>query len=97
MQQGSWDKVAVYRMMLDDQNRPAIEVVQLSAHRDGQAIRLDEPVDPAFFGSPILVPEGVLGFVQDEQAGAFLPADVASAAVAADATADGSQTADESH
>jgi hypothetical protein len=94
MQQGSWDKVAVYRMLLDDQNRPSIEVVQLSAHREGQGIRLDEPVDPSFFGSPILVPEGVLGFVQDEQAGAFLPSDIATAAVAADATADGSQTAD---
>jgi hypothetical protein len=33
-----------------------------------------EPIDSAVFGSPIAAPDGVIGLVQDEQAGAFLPA-----------------------
>jgi len=79
-QQDSWEKVALYRLNLDPTTgKPSVEVVQLSAHRNGQVIRLDESVDPAFYGSPIVVPEGVLGIVQDEQAGAFLPADLATA------------------
>ena len=79
-QQDSWEKVAIYRLNLDpNTGKPSVEVVQLSAHRNGQVIRLDESVDPAFYGSPIVVPEGVLGIVQDEQAGAFLPADLATA------------------
>jgi hypothetical protein len=36
---------------------------------------LSEPVDAAVFGSPIVTPDGVIGLVQDEQTGAFLPAD----------------------
>ena len=80
--QSSWDKVALYRLILDAQNQPSIEVIEVSARRDGQGIHLDEPVDPSFYGSPIMVPEGVLGIVQDEQAGAFLPADIAMAAAA---------------
>jgi hypothetical protein len=86
-QQDRWEKVAVYRMTLDSAGKPTVEVVELAAHRDGQAIRLDQSVDPSFYGSPILVPEGVLGFVQDEQAGAFLPADIATAASAASGVA----------
>ena len=83
-QRDSWEKIAIYRLILDSASgRSSIEVVQLSAHRDGQGIRLDEPVDPSFYGSPILVPEGVLGVVQDEQAGAFLPTDIVTAAASA--------------
>ncbi|MFC5865220.1 hypothetical protein ACFPT7_23140 [Acidicapsa dinghuensis] len=80
VQQDSWDKVALYRLMIDSQNKASIEVIEISARRDGQGIHLDEPVDPSFYGSPIIVPEGVLGIVQDEQSGAFLPADIANAA-----------------
>lgn len=79
-QQDSWDKVALYRLLIDAQNKASIEVIEISARRDGQGIHLDEPVDPSFYGSPIIVPEGVLGIVQDEQSGAFLPADIANAA-----------------
>jgi hypothetical protein len=87
-QQDSWEKVAIYRLIPDSTvGKSTIEVVQLSAHRDGQAIRLDESVDSSFFGSPILTPEGVIGFVQDERAGAFLPADLASAASSVSAVA----------
>jgi hypothetical protein len=78
-QQDSWDGVALFRLVIDAQNRVSIEVIEISARRDGQGIHLDEPVDPSFYGSPIIVPEGVLGIVQDEQSGAFLPADIASA------------------
>jgi hypothetical protein len=82
-QQDSWEKVALFRLNVNSASgKPSIEVVELSAHRDGQGIHLDEHVDPSFFGSPIMVPEGVLGIVQDEQAGAFLPADLATAATA---------------
>lgn len=81
-QQDSWDKVALYRLVIDAQNKSSIEVIEISARRDGQGIHLDEPVDPSFYGSPIIVPEGVLGIVQDEQSGAFLPADIANAAAA---------------
>jgi hypothetical protein len=83
VQQDSWEKVAIYRLNLDpNTGKPSVEVVRLSAHRDGLGIHLDESVDPSFFGSPIVVPEGVLGIVQDEQAGAFLPADLVTAAAA---------------
>lgn len=84
-QQDSWDKVALYRLVIDAQNKVTVEVIEISARRDGQAIHLDEPVDQSFYGSPIIVPEGVLGFVQDEQTGAFLPADIASASGAGQA------------
>ncbi len=82
-QQDSWEKVAIYRLNLDPATgKPSVEVVRLSARRDGQGIHLDESVDPTFYGSPIVAPEGVIGIVQDEQVGAFLPADLATAAAA---------------
>lgn len=81
LQLQTWEKVALYRILQDPSSgQRSIDVIQLSARRDGQAIHLDHPVDPSFFGSPILVPEGVLGIVQDEDAGAFLPADLGTAA-----------------
>jgi hypothetical protein len=33
-------------------------------------------VDDSVFGSPILAPEGVIGIVQDERTGTFLPPDL---------------------
>jgi len=80
VQQDRWEKVAVFRLISNSATgKDSIEAVQISARRDGKAIRFDQPVDSSFFGSPILVPEGVIGIVQDEQAGAFLPADLLSA------------------
>jgi len=79
LRQDTWEKVAIYRLNIDPTTgKPSVEVVQLPAHRDGEAIHLDESVDPTFFGSPILTPEGVIGIVQDEQIGAFLPANLTS-------------------
>jgi hypothetical protein len=81
--QDSWEQVAVFRLRKDlASKRPSVEVLQLGARREGKGIRLTEPVDSAVFGSPIVTPNGVIGLVQDEQAGTFLPADLL---VAADA------------
>lgn len=79
-QQDSWQKVAVYRLRSNAAGRQSVEAIELPARRDGKSIHLDHPLDPSFYGSPIMVPEGVLGIVQDEQTGAFLPADLAAAA-----------------
>jgi hypothetical protein len=80
--QDSWEQVAVFRLRLDPETKKvqSVETLQLGAHRDGKSIVLSEPVDSAVFGSPIVTPDGVIGLVQDEQAGAFLPADVLLAA-----------------
>jgi len=79
-QQDVWTRVAVFRLV----ENPAgtgrtVEVVQLTAHRQGKGIHFDQPVDASAFGSPIVTPEGVLGMVQDEQDGTFLPPELASA------------------
>jgi len=86
--QDSWEQVAVFRLRLDPETKKpqSVEILQLGARRDGKSIVLSEPVDSAVFGSPIMTPDGVIGLVQDEQAGTFLPADVLLAArVPADA------------
>jgi hypothetical protein len=81
--QDAWDHVAVFRLREDAATRkPSVEVLQLRARREGQGIRLSEPVDAAVFGSPIVTPDGVIGLVQDEQTGAFLPADLLATAPA---------------
>ncbi len=73
----SWEAVAVCRLRVDSTTgQRSVEVVQLGARRNGRAIQLTEPVDLSALGSPITTPEGVIGLVQDEQAGAFLPADL---------------------
>jgi hypothetical protein len=78
-QQDAWENVAVYRLVSDPStNKDSVEVVQFSARREGKSIHFDRSVDSSFFGSPVMVPEGVLGIVQDEETGAFLPADVSS-------------------
>jgi hypothetical protein len=75
--QDSWPQVAIFRLREDAvTKKPSIEVLQMGAVRDGNGIKLNEPVDAAAFGSPIVTPDGVIGLVQDEQAGAFLPANL---------------------
>jgi hypothetical protein len=75
--QDAWEHVAVFRLRVDAATKkPLVEVLQLGARREGQGIRLSVPVDAAVFGSPIVTPDGVIGLVQDEQTGAFLPADL---------------------
>jgi hypothetical protein len=73
--QDHWDQVAVFRLRVDAATgKRSLEVLELGARREGNGIRLTQPVDAAVFGSPIVTPNGVIGMVQDEQAGAFLPA-----------------------
>jgi hypothetical protein len=75
--QDSWEHVYVFRLRENAATRqPTVEVLKLAARREGQGIRLSDPVDAAVFGSPIVTPDGVIGMVQDEQTGAFLPADL---------------------
>jgi hypothetical protein len=79
--QDRWEQVAVFRLREDPVTRkPSVDVIQLAASREGDSIHLSEPVDAAAFGSPIATPDGVIGVVQDEQTGAFLPADLLSKA-----------------
>ncbi len=81
--QDSWEHVAVFRLREDAATKKlSVEVLQLGASREGQGIRLSEPVDAAVFGSPIVTPDGVIGLVQNEQTGAFLPADLLAPALA---------------
>jgi hypothetical protein len=84
--QDAWDHIAIFRLRLNQATGArSVEVLQLSARRAGKGIQLSDPVDSAVFGSPIMTPDGVIGLVQDEQAGAFLPADLVQAATASPA------------
>jgi hypothetical protein len=81
--QSAWNRVAVFRLRLDPATHArSVEVLQLAAHRDGKGIQLSDPVDSAVFGSPIVTPEGVIGLVQDERTGTFLPSELLPAAIA---------------
>jgi hypothetical protein len=81
--QDSWEQVAVFRLREDPvTKKPSVDVIQMGALREKEGIRLSEPVDAAVFGSPIATPDGVIGLVQDEQTGAFLPADLLGKAAA---------------
>jgi len=80
----SWDQIAVFRLRVDPTTmQRSVEVLQMGARRLGQAIRLNDPVDSAVYGSPIVTPDGVIGVVQDEETGAFLPPELMSPAPAA--------------
>ncbi|HWG19457.1 MAG TPA: hypothetical protein VG225_02935 [Terracidiphilus sp.] len=82
LSQDAWDKVLVFRRRTSPTTgEHTVDALEMGARRDGGGIRLSEPVDEAVFGSPILTPDGVIGLVQDEQTGTFLPEDVLKAAV----------------
>jgi hypothetical protein len=82
----SWDQVAVFRLRENPVTKArTVEVLRLGARRGDEGIELTEPVDSAVFGSPIVTPDGVIGIVQDEQSGAFLPASLVAPVVAAEA------------
>jgi hypothetical protein len=75
--QNRWEQVAVFRLRIDPVSKaPSLEVLELGAYREGKSIHLTEPVDSAVFGSPIVTPDGVIGMVQDEQTGTFLPTEM---------------------
>jgi len=81
--QDSWDQVVIFRLREDAVTKKlSVEALQMKARREGKGIHLSEPVDAAVFGSPIATPDGVIGLVQDEQTGAFLPDDLLAPAAA---------------
>jgi hypothetical protein len=87
--QESWERVAVFRLREDPVTHlHSVEILQLGARREGKGIQLSDPVDSAVFGSPIVTPDGVIGMVQDEQTGTFLPAEMLPAVVVPVPTAD---------
>lgn len=72
--QDSWDQVVVFRLRKGTGgDGGAVEPLPIAARRDGNSIHLMQPVDDAVYGSPIVTPDGVIGIVQDEQTGTFLP------------------------
>jgi hypothetical protein len=75
--QDGWDKVIVFRLRTGAGSSDRfVEPLQIGATRDGNSIHLTQPIDDAVFGSPIMTPDGVIGIVQDEQTGTFLPPDL---------------------
>jgi len=81
--QQSWAQIAVFRLREDPATKkPSVDVLQMGAKREGEGIQLSEPVDAAVYGSPIVTPDGVIGVVQDEQTGTFLPAELLAPAAA---------------
>ena len=71
----SWDQVLIFRLRPGSSESPyEVEALRVTAKRDGKSIQFSPPVDSSAFGSPIVSPEGVIGVVQDERSGAFLPA-----------------------
>jgi hypothetical protein len=82
--QPTWEHVLVFRLCSATKDGArTVEPLELAAKRDGNSIRLSEPVDNSVFGSPILAPEGVIGIVQDEWTGTFLPPELLQAATQA--------------
>jgi len=75
--QDNWDMIVVFRLRrATGTGGRLVEPLPIAARRDGNAIHLMQPVDDAVYGSPIIAPEGVIGIVQDEQTGTFLPPDL---------------------
>jgi hypothetical protein len=63
-----WDRLAVFR--LNDQGQ--LEVVETPAHREGDRIRVEDPLDSSTFGSVLIAEDGVAGMLQDERSGMML-------------------------
>jgi hypothetical protein len=63
-----WDHVAVFRF---PSGRPdaSVDVVYVKARRKGDRLVLSEPADSTAFGSPLVLPGGAIGMVQDEASG----------------------------
>ncbi len=68
LQNQEWDRVALFRF--SDQVRP--ELVFVQAHRSGNRLVLDTPIDENAFGSPVLTPRGAIAMVQGERSGTML-------------------------
>ncbi|HEX4136384.1 MAG TPA: hypothetical protein VHY84_17350 [Bryobacteraceae bacterium] len=66
----TWDRVAVFKLNSDGKT----ETIFVPARRQGDRLIFDTPVDDETFGSPIIVPGGAIGMVQDEHSGMIIPA-----------------------
>ena len=65
----SWDRVAVFKLNADGMT----ETIFVPAHRQGNRLTFDMPVDDETFGSPVMAPGGAVGMVQDERSAMILP------------------------
>ncbi len=60
-----WERVAVFRLTQEG----TFETIFVPAHRDGDRIIFDTPVDDAAVGSPVMTTAGAIGIVQGEHSG----------------------------
>ena len=60
--------LAVFRV--NDQGK--LEVVETPEHREGDRIRVDNPLDTSAFGSVLVTENGAVGMLQDERSGMLL-------------------------
>jgi len=65
-----WDDAALFRPRAG--SRASFEVIYPRARRIGNRIDLLDPTDSTAFGSPLVVPEGVIGIVQSESTAALI-------------------------
>ncbi len=81
LEQTQWDHVVVFRIRTNPASgESSVEALETGAVKEGSAIHLTDPVDDAVFGSPIVTEQGVIGMVQDERTGTFLPPELAAQA-----------------
>jgi len=67
------DSMTVVRFQTPKPAQPLeVESIAIRAHRNGDQLELDDPVDPRTFGSPAIVPSGILAVVQDEHSAALV-------------------------
>jgi hypothetical protein len=63
-----WDHVALFRFPAS-RTDASVDMIYVSVRRSGDRIRLSEPVDSTAFGSPLVLPGGAIGMLQDETSG----------------------------
>jgi hypothetical protein len=64
-----WDHAALFRTRAGSPEN--FEVIYVRARRVENRIELLDPTDSTAFGSPLIVPEGLIGIVQSESSGAL--------------------------
>jgi hypothetical protein len=67
-QLANWDRTAIFHAG----DGAALETVIVPSHRENGRIVLGDPVDDRSFGSLVMIPEGALGMVQDENSAMLL-------------------------
>jgi len=64
----TWSRLSLFRVDEDGQ----LEILSTAAERQGDRIRLTDPVDDCAFGSLLIEPTGAVGMVQGEHSGMIL-------------------------